>query len=65
MPVILTKEQKNLWLSNDIPLKNLIELCNNPYPDYRMNGYRVSKAVNITKGGKNKEKELMEPEISK
>ena len=66
MPVILHKEEEQLWLSKDLPLKDLVELCN-PYPEDLMDAYRVSKAVNstIVKGIKNKGAELILPQNSK
>lgn len=65
MPVILTKEEEKVWLSKDVPLKDVVEICNHPYPADEMNAYRVSKAVNITRGGNNKGIELILPENSK
>lgn len=64
MPVILDKHQEKLWLSADIPVKDLVEICNQPFPDDKMQAYRVSKAVNVTKGGNNKGPELILPENS-
>lgn len=61
MPVILTKDQEKLWLGTDVPVRDLVEICNNQYPDELMNAYRVSKAVNVTKGGHNKGPELIMP----
>ena len=45
MPVILTKEEEHIWLSDDVPMADLLELCN-PFPDVEMSIYRVSKEVN-------------------
>lgn len=65
MPVILTKEEEKQWLATDVPVKDLVEICNHPFPDEQMTAYRVSKAVNITRGGNNKGPELILPENSK
>jgi len=66
MPVILPKHEEQHWLSTDVPLKDLVNLCA-PYPDDLMDAYRVSKAVNSTvvKGVPNKGPELILPENSK
>jgi putative SOS response-associated peptidase YedK len=45
MPVILTKEEEKLWLSDDVPPAELIQLCN-AYPDEEMDMYPVSTEVN-------------------
>ena len=45
MPVILTKEEEKLWLANDMPPAELMQLCD-PYPDEEMNMYPVSTDVN-------------------
>lgn len=45
MPVILTKEEEKLWLANDVPPAELIQLCD-PYPAEEMNMYAVSTDVN-------------------
>lgn len=64
MPVILSKDEEKLWLSSEVPMKDLVELCD-PFPEDEMTAYRVSKLVNITKGGNNKGPELILPENSK
>lgn len=45
MPAILAPEQEHLWLANDLPIKDLLQLIQ-PYPSELMKAYRVSKAVN-------------------
>jgi putative SOS response-associated peptidase YedK len=65
MPVILTKEEEKQWLSTDVPVKDLVDICNQQYPADLMDAYRVSKSVNITRGGTNKGIELILPENSK
>ncbi|MGI4728864.1 MAG: SOS response-associated peptidase [Janthinobacterium lividum] len=45
MPVILTKEEEKLWLSDEVPPKDLISLCD-PYPAEEMAMYAVSTEVN-------------------
>lgn len=45
MPVILTKEEEKLWLSDDVPPAELIKLCDS-YPDEEMKMYPVSTNVN-------------------
>ncbi|MGF7083006.1 SOS response-associated peptidase [Mucilaginibacter sp. UYCu711] len=62
MPVILSKEEEQLWIAKDLPLKELVELCD-PFPVEQMKAYRVSKAVNSTrvKGALNKGPELILP----
>ncbi len=45
MPVILTKEEEKLWLSDDVPPIELIQLCD-PYPAEEMKMYPVSTEVN-------------------
>lgn len=61
MPVILTKEEEQIWLNGDVPMKDLIELCN-PFPAVEMDIYRVSKEVNNVK---NNHCDLILPENSK
>jgi putative SOS response-associated peptidase YedK len=48
MPVILSKEEENLWLADDVPVKDLTQLLD-PYPDDEMDSYRVSKEVNVAR----------------
>ncbi|WP_158824762.1 SOS response-associated peptidase [Mucilaginibacter lacusdianchii] len=48
MPVILSKEEESLWLSNDVPMKDLTQLLD-AYPDDEMDRYRVSKEVNVAR----------------
>jgi len=45
MPAILTKEQELLWLSNDIPPEELVEMIE-PYPEDLIEITRVSNRVN-------------------
>lgn len=47
MPVILDKQEEQLWLSKDISVADLISLCD-PYPDEQMSSYMVSTSVNST-----------------
>jgi len=48
MPAILTPEQEELWLDDDVPLKDLKEMIQ-PYPDEWMSAYPVSKRVGNVK----------------
>ena len=62
MPVILYKSEEKMWLNKKISTDELLALCI-PYPDEKMNRYRVSKkalAVS-TKERPNKGKDLTEP----
>ncbi|MBK9256167.1 MAG: SOS response-associated peptidase [Saprospiraceae bacterium] len=45
MPAILMRDQEKLWLSNDIPPEDLLEMLQ-PYPDELTKIYRVSEKVN-------------------
>ncbi len=45
MPVILKKEEEQLWLAQDIPAKEVLPLLD-AYPDQEMDVFRVSKEVN-------------------
>lgn len=45
MPVILSKEEEKLWLTQDVPVKELLPLLD-AYPDDEMKKFRVSKEVN-------------------
>jgi putative SOS response-associated peptidase YedK len=45
MPIMLHPEDQQLWLSNDVPLNELMQLCK-PFPDEEMQMYPVSKDVN-------------------
>ena len=45
MPAILTKEQEELWLSDDIPPQELVDMIQ-PYPDDQTIAYPVSSRVN-------------------
>lgn len=45
MPVILSKDEENLWLDKTISPSELLKMCNK-YPDELMNRWQVSTAVN-------------------
>ncbi len=45
MPVILDKQEETMWLSNDVPVNDLLAICDT-FPDVEMDMYRVSKEVN-------------------
>jgi putative SOS response-associated peptidase YedK len=62
MPVILTKEEEKIWLSKDVPLKDLIAICD-VYPPDQLNMTRVSKKVNATSTSKrpNNSPDLIQP----
>ncbi|RYE36072.1 MAG: SOS response-associated peptidase [Sphingobacteriaceae bacterium] len=45
MPVILTKEEEKLWLSDEVAPAELLKLCD-PYPAEEMDKYAVSTEVN-------------------
>ncbi len=45
MPAILLSEQEQLWLSDEIPMKELVEMIQ-PYPEEEMMAYAVSQRVN-------------------
>lgn len=45
MPAILPPEQELLWLDNEMPIKDLLQLIQ-PYPSELMKAYRVSNLVN-------------------
>jgi putative SOS response-associated peptidase YedK len=45
MPVILAKEEEKIWLTDGVPMADLLSLCN-PFPEVEMDLYRVSKDVN-------------------
>ena len=47
MPVILHKNQEDIWLSKDISVTDLISICE-PYPDEKMHSFEVSTSVNST-----------------
>ena len=48
MPAILAPELEHLWLENDKPIKEILQLIN-PYPSHLMKAYRVSSKVNKVK----------------
>lgn len=62
MPVILDKQEEQLWLSKDISVTDLLTLCN-PYPDEDMVSFRVSTDMNATTKNKmiNNHPEFMLP----
>jgi putative SOS response-associated peptidase YedK len=45
MPVILTKEEEKIWLTDGVPMNDLLGLCDT-FPEVEMDLYRVSKEVN-------------------
>lgn len=45
MPAILSPEQELLWLDNELPMKEIMNLIS-PYPSELMKAYRVSNRVN-------------------
>ena len=45
MPAILAPEIEHLWLENDKPIKEILQLIT-PYPSHLMKAYRVSSKVN-------------------
>lgn len=45
MPIMLHPEEQKLWLATDVPVPELLQLCQ-PYPDEEMVMYPVSKEVN-------------------
>ncbi|KEQ31204.1 hypothetical protein N180_02850 [Pedobacter antarcticus 4BY] len=45
MPVILSKSDERLWLSKDLPIPEILSLCDS-YPADEMNKFRVSQEVN-------------------
>lgn len=61
MPVILTKEEEKIWLTDNVPMADLMELCN-PFPAAEMDLYRVTKDVNNVR---NNHCDLILPENSK
>jgi putative SOS response-associated peptidase YedK len=62
MPVILDKYSEPFWLSKDISPNDLLSFCV-PYPDEKMDSYRVGTEVNSTvvNGVINNKPELMLP----
>lgn len=56
MPAILSPEEEKQWISNDIPISDLLNLLN-PYPSELTLAYRVSTEVNNVR---NNFKELIE-----
>ncbi|SDM40196.1 SOS response-associated peptidase [Pedobacter antarcticus] len=57
MPVILSKSDEKLWLSKDLPIADILSLCDS-YPADEMNKFRVSQDVNKVV---NNHARLMEP----
>lgn len=45
MPVILSRNEEQLWLNKDLSVPDLLTLCDT-YPDSDMRSFRVSTAVN-------------------
>lgn len=62
MPVILHKSEEMIWLNKKLSVDELLALCV-PFPDHKMQRYRVSKKVNkvSTKKTPNKGVELTLP----
>ena len=58
MPAIMTKEQEELWLDEDIAPPDAIELLHNSYPPSRMRAYRVSDRVGNVR---NNDPDLIKP----
>jgi putative SOS response-associated peptidase YedK len=61
MPVILTREEEKIWLTDGVPMSDLLQLCD-PFPEVEMDLYRVSKEVNNVR---NNHEGLILPENSK
>lgn len=57
MPAILLPEQERIWLDNELPAAEAIQLLID-YPPNNMEAYRVSKKVNTVKEN---DKSLLEP----
>lgn len=57
MPVILTPENEQLWISNELNIKNLLPVLT-PYDSDKMTAYTVSTMVNTPE---NNFKEILEP----
>jgi putative SOS response-associated peptidase YedK len=66
MPVILSKENESAWLSKDIAIDTMLDLCQ-PFPDDLMQRYRISARINSVdrKDKPNNDEELVLPENSK
>ncbi len=45
MPVILSKEEEKLWLTDGVPMSDLLKLCD-AYPDKEMESFEVVREVN-------------------
>ena len=45
MPIMLHSGEQKLWLTNDVPVNELLQVCQ-PFPDEEMEMYPVSKEVN-------------------
>ena len=65
MPVILSKENEKVWLSKDVPVNGLIDLCQ-PFPDDLMKRHQVSQRINSVnrKDKPNNDELLILPENS-
>lgn len=63
MPAILTPEQEELWLADDIPPQDLIDMIQ-PYPDDKMIAYPVSTRLNSVKYNDPKLIERFRPDTS-
>ena len=62
MPVILDKKEESSWLSQELSVTDLLNICD-PYPDELMKSFRVSTDVNSTMVNKqhNNKPELITP----
>ena len=63
MPAILTPDQEQLWLADDVPPQDLIDMIQ-PYPDDKMIAYPVSTRVNNVKYNDPKLIEQFRPDTS-
>jgi hypothetical protein len=50
MPVILTKEEEKVWLSTDVPAKDIVDICNHSFPDELMHAYRYQRQLILRRG---------------
>ena len=51
MPVILERDERALWLDHEVAAEAVLKLLA-PYRDDAMAAYRVSKAVNDSRNGR-------------
>ena len=64
MPAILTQEQEELWLADDIPPQELIDMIQ-PYPDDATVAYPVSSRVNNVRNNDEEIIQAARPDIQK